>query len=713
MLGYKLTLKKLQSLKKLSFGHFLIVFCVGVILLQFLQVFYFQRDVFLSNYDASYWKDRVEHSRYILPLSDRGIGDDQFYAYGGYKIIEGEDPTKLVYDKPALGISIIGLFAFFLKNPSLSGLFFGLGSIILFYFVVLKTTQSKQAALVSAAFLMVDPQFTHNLAVSLLDLPQLFFLFASILLLMISNKNKRLYLLSVFAAGLALGIFAQLKIPVMYPVIFLLLIGWLYKTHGWKYSLAFLLGNGVSIVVGYIPYLVHGYSLIEFFRIQKFIVAFYKDSNLPLHVEAIWQLLFTGSFPGITDRVSARVAEWSFVYPLAAAVGIFFAGRTLFVKNEQFLVKIFAVILLASLIIFTFIPSYPRYILLFMPFLYFFLVKALFFEKIKKFTPMVIVLFLGYALLNTFFYFHQSPSHGLQYFYSNFSRQYFQDIYQEQVYSDTKKAYTRDEFKRIAMTALEDAKIRNIVIKEEPYIYSPFAQTVEVPITITYKTEYLGAFTERKNITLIRENSKWKVQWQWGYLLTSYEPELKLESTRIVGSRGAIYDVDGNILVEDKVGYLISINPTLLEGDKEKQMLELLSKLSTAMPLDLQDAYLENPLPDTYIPLFTTSAELTESDANKLESFKALKLETSPTRIYNGLTAISTTNTFYDECCTRIYSSYNFHGNKEAPSPELYSDSILSGYDGGSLKILNKDNQTLRTIIEKQPKDGEDITLSE
>jgi hypothetical protein len=104
----------MNFIKKVKPARLFLIICFGILLLQLLQVVYFQREIFTSTYDATYWKDRVEHSRYVLPLSNRGIGDDNFYAYGGYKIFDGENPTKTVYDKPALGISILGFFSYYL-----------------------------------------------------------------------------------------------------------------------------------------------------------------------------------------------------------------------------------------------------------------------------------------------------------------------------------------------------------------------------------------------------------------------------------------------------------------------------------------------------------------------------------------------------------------------------------------------------------------------
>ena len=65
-------------------------------------------------------------------------------------------------------------------------------------------------------------------------------------------------------------------------------------------------------------------------------------------------------------------------------------------------------------------------------------------------------------------------------------------------------------------------------------------------------------------------------------------------------------------------------------------------------------------------------------------------------------------NTVYPECCTRMYSSFNYHG---ANGSEYAYDAVLSGFDGGELSIVDEKGETVRTIIQKSPKNGRDVVL--
>ena len=688
--------------------HYFVLFAGAILLLQLFQIFYFQREMFLKPYDISYWKDRVEHSRYYLPLSNRGIGDDAFYAYAGYKVLQGEDPTKLVYDKPALGIVLIGLLGL-LYNPSVSGFFFGIASLLLTYTIVYKLTKSLIISLLTVTFLAADPLFFQSMSISLLDLPQLFFLLLNIFCLQFVAKKKTVRLLTIFLSGLALGVFAQIKIPVIYPFVFLMEFIWLFKRYGKIIATFFLLGNALSVIPGYLPYAIHGYSFIDFVKIQKFILAFYRDSQLQAHFGAIWQYLLFGNFPGIADGVISRVAEWTIINPFATAIGLITAIVLLRNKKEYFIIKVFAVIVIVSLAIFTVIPAFPRYTILILPFLYFFMVRGILgISKIWSFV--IIAILLIASLFNTYIYFHQSPSSFISYFYSNLSHRYFQDIYHDELDAQTKKQFTRDEFKKLGQKTFFDAKIGNITIKERSYPDVSFRNHALIPVTVTYKTEYLGNFTEEKNIELVRENDQWKVKWHWDYLFDGFNPNEHVRSTRIVGKRGSVIDGQGNVMIQDTTGYLVSFNPSKMDGRQENDMLTLLNKLSYTDKPKLQNTYLENPLKNTYIPLFTIQVPLTQQQKEKLLSYKGLKLQSYPTRIFYKDNPVTISNTNYYECCTRIYSSYNYHGNEKNKDIESMYDKQLSGHDGGSLKIINENGTVSRVIIKKEKQDGQTLS---
>jgi cell division protein FtsI/penicillin-binding protein 2 len=169
------------------------------------------------------------------------------------------------------------------------------------------------------------------------------------------------------------------------------------------------------------------------------------------------------------------------------------------------------------------------------------------------------------------------------------------------------------------------------------------------------------------------------------------------------GKRGAIHDTEGDLLASDITTMLISINPSKIDTKREPQMLKLLNNLSQTT-VYLQNAYLENPLPNTYIPITTIFVLMNPKQQNELNSYPGLQTTPYASRLYSGMIK----NTEYDEHDTKIYSSSDYHG---ISGFEKQYDSKLSGYNGGTLSLTNAKGTIIRTLISRQPKDGQDIII--
>ena len=154
-------------------------------------------------------------------------------------------------------------------------------------------------------------------------------------------------------------------------------------------------------------------------------------------------------------------------------------------------------------------------------------------------------------------------------------------------------------------------------------------------------------------------------------------------------------------------GYIVSINPSLVDKKREDQMLKALQIAINITPVSLQNAYNENIIPNKYIPVGTTFYALNENTKQAILKFPGVKVDEYPSRIYTAMSR-DVQNVMYYECCTRLYSSFNYHG---VAGVEKKYDKVLSGEDGGSLVLLNEKGENDRTIIKKQPKNGQEINI--
>lgn len=690
---------------------FIVFFCLGILLFHFFQIIYSQRALFTQNYDATYWKDRFEHSQWALPLSKRIIGDDGLYAYIGYNLANGGSISGFDSEVPPFGKYFIGLSIKVFNNPLYYSIFFGLGSLILFYLIGVKVLRSKVNSLLAVSILFLDPLFFSQFWQSTLDICQLFFLLVHVLFLtyLINTKTdiNNKFIFYAFMSGLFLGFFAQVKYPMLLPLILIIESFYLILKRTKKEYFLYLIGIGLAILTVNIKFFLDGNSLIDFLKFQKHILSFYLKSQLVIHEGAIWQVLFFGNFPSISTGELIRINEWWIMWSVVGIIGLLASIVFIFKKKILFVWKGLGLFILGSFFILTIIPSYPRYLVIILPFLYLIAVKFVQPLLNKKLLILYIIL-LTYGIINSFFFLLPKPEDSLDGFYYNLSHLYFHDIYQENIINSNSLGLTRDQFRYIANKAFDNAGIKEIVIKELSKNIPAFATGGSVMIGMTYETQDLGSFYEEKVIKTVQKDGKWKIRWDWDLVFNGFSPDFTVQTETTLGKRGSIIGTSGEILAKDYEGYLVSVNPEKIDLKRENEMLDFIGLIGDVKPPHLQNAYLENSLPETYVSLISLFYPLDQKTKAELLSFPGVKLTPYPSRIFEEMDKLTIANTFYKECCTRIYSSYNYHGIK---GPEKEFDKVLWGYSGGKILMKNEKGAIIKEVFAKDKQDGKNVIL--
>jgi hypothetical protein len=685
---------------------------VVVILLFVFQlslILFFQRGVFFQKYDVGYWKDRFEHSQWQLPLSHRILGDDGLFAYVGYTLIHGADPSLVNAETPPVAKYFLGTSILLFQNPLVYTGIIGIATLIVFFFLAKRLLQDTTAAALCAFFLLLDPLFFSQLSGGWVDSTQIFFLLLHFLLLFSLPKKKMWQYIFILFSGILLGIFAESKTPIVLPII--ILIDGVYI---FRYSLIsvilFLIGFGIGDLLPYIYYFQLHHSLLDFIRLQKYIISFYTKSRLSVNHESLWIVVLLGKFPDIVSGAWGFVREWWVFWPLALILGLFISIKSFFFKDDAW-VRMFGVFVIFSLILFSFIPFYPRYLLLVIPFFYLLAAKVLITLSFKRVIHVLIFIAIIYGSVNSFFYLHQNPKNVLDGFSYNISHGYFQDIYQEDITNNSQRDthMNREQFFKILHIVLGQGEIHAISVTMHPFTTNFFATQVTVPLTITYDTEHIGSFNQQKQVKLIKQHGLWKVVWDWNIFLDGFTPGDTLQTKVINGKRGTIKTTTGKVLAEDTDGvyaYKISVVPKDITN--EQAMLKFFYQISGIKAVYLQNAYLENALPDETVDLFTTVRPITDKEFQKLDTFSFIA-EPAETRLYYDYPPTAVVNTVYEECCTRLYSSSNYHG---VLGFEKKYDSLLQGEDGGVLLLRNSTGIVLKTIIQREAKNGQDVIVS-
>ncbi|MCR4264096.1 MAG: phospholipid carrier-dependent glycosyltransferase [Candidatus Roizmanbacteria bacterium] len=678
----------------------------SIIFLQILLIAYYSRSVFIGSYDAVYWKDRYEHSQWVLPLSRRSIGDDALFSHVGREIAYGADPTFSISHVPPVGKYLLGWSIRYFQNYVWYTFLIGIASTVLYYYIARLLLRNTVLSLFAVMLLIFDPLFFSQFTVSLLDLTQLFFLLVTLLFILLTVKvNSKTAYSTAIIAGISLGLTAQVKLPITIPVVFVLCCYYLFRRKNAHITFLFVISSVLGFVIPYFGFFLKGHSLMEFINITRYMIGFYRESELTTHWGALLSVLFIGKFPHIASGESTNVIEWSIMWPISSI--LFFA---FLVSQRKLLTTEFkgvAWYIIISLLIYLSIPAFPRYLLMVTPFLYLFLAHYLGGLN-KNYLLILVVLISFYGIFNTYrFNYLKSIQVTDNYLYS-YSHQFYQDIYQQYIAHPEHLNLTREEFHQLLRTSLNDAQIRNITVHKTKQSIPFLGSRGYVEAEITYQTQHLGSFTEKKIIPLVKTHGEWKIEWNWDLLVQGYRPDYKMVSTIVRGKRGSIVDRTGTILAEDREGYLISVNPYLLNYSYEQEMLELLGNLASTKPVHLQNAYLEDPVPDSAVPVISTFRILPDDELKTLKSYPGVELLPYQSRIYSGIPSTSIQNVNYEECCTRLYSATNYTGME---SLELQYNDTLLGADGGTLLLTDKNGAAIRVILDKEPIVGKNVQL--
>lgn len=681
--------------------------CLLVLFVQFFQIIYFQRSLFAEKYDAEYWKDRYEHSQYQLPLSKRIIGDEGLFAYSGYRVINGDNPFSINNDKPPVAKYLFGLSILLFHNPLYLVLLFGFCTLVVFYFIAKRFLRDNSLALFVTTILFLDPLFFSQFWITGLDLIQLFFLLLNILLVFNIRKLQRWNIFIALGLGLSLGLFVEVKPPIIFPIIFILETFFLLHRGFKKEYLFFIFGFLFGVFLPYLRFIYLGNGIIDVLRVHKFMTSIYLQSQLKTHIGAVWLALLIGKFPNVVTGAFMNVSEWWILWPIITFTGILMAIFSFFAKGAT-LNKGLAVFTLATFAILTLIPSYPRYLIIILPFFYLFGISSVerFFHKGRLIAYSIFLLF---GVINAFLFLLPKAETSLNGFYYNLSKLYMHDVYQESIGDKDSLSFTRDQFRNIAGKAFDGAKIRAIEVKELSKNVPIFSSSGDLKIGLTYKTQDLGKFYEEKTIKLINKDGKWKIKWDWNIIFDGFRPNYRMETQTILGKRGDIMDDKGNRLAWDDSSNLVEFNPSMMDNSREIEMLKLIERYGYKGDISIRNAYLENVLPGSYVPLITFHTKIKKEERDALLAYPGIKIIEYPSRIYNGnINFQNIGNTFYDECCTRIYSSYNYHGTKGV---EKKYDNVLWGYSGGSILMKDDKGVIIKVVFAKNKKDGQNVVL--
>lgn len=340
----------------------LFIFLLIIFFLQFIFRIFSYRNEYLSHFDSKYWKSRYEHSQWVVPNSKQSIGDDGLYAYAGWEYINGHDPTTLNAEIPPFGKYLIGLSIILFNNQNIFALLCGIFVLAMLFLLNKFIFKDNYLAFLPVFLFSFEPLFYTQLRAPFIDL-----LYLGLLLSTFYFFLREQFLISSIFLGLMTAAKAS---STTFPLVSAAMLIYLIYMKHYPEIKKFFLYLPVAILVfllTYIRYFLLGHDLRQFLGVQKWILTFYTNGAKGDPTSA-WQILLAGKWPTWWGQTLA-VNEWNIFWPLSLIATVYYTSSVL-PKHKLYKSMLFAIWIFLYLIFLSFVPVWPRYLLLVLPFMY-------------------------------------------------------------------------------------------------------------------------------------------------------------------------------------------------------------------------------------------------------------------------------------------------------------------------------------------------------
>lgn len=337
-----------------------------IILLLNLSFFIFEsKSFYLEKFNSEKIEKVFKFSQFAPRPENRKfiIEDWDLFALAGYHYVRGANPAEINFEHPPLAKYSFGLSILIFGNPNVIQVFFGLAILFLIFLIGKRIFNSAFLALIPLLIFSFDQIFLTQAKVSMLDLPQLFFVMLSFFVFEKALKNKRYYIF----LGVVLGVVLAIKYlsVAIFGVYFSYLL--IKKREDLKFYFGSLIIAIVVYFLSWIAFFVNGKSLADFIRLNVDIVRLYRSYLPDYPFGEIWRLLITGNWRvwfGTTPIIKVSEFWWFWPVSFVSLVGATFFGRK-FANLHLTLIIFWSWLYLTSA---SFHVIFPRHLLLFLPF---------------------------------------------------------------------------------------------------------------------------------------------------------------------------------------------------------------------------------------------------------------------------------------------------------------------------------------------------------
>jgi len=232
----------------------------------------------------------------------------------------------------------------------------------------------------------------------------------------------------------------------------------------------------------------------------------------------------------------------------------------------------------------------------------------------------------------------------------------------------------------------------------------------QVAVSVDYYSRLIEGLSREIILMLTLADGEWKIEWSKALIFPELEGENQLRLTRIVPSRGNIYDRNGRVIVAYAEAVSLGITPSQIDPEQEENLLKELDR-DLDIPWQVIAAMYEDfpPGVDWYIPLGAISMDTIEGRLGILYSYTTtgLLLRTFEGRYYfNGGVAPQSTGyvRWIQEAEEDDYRILGYSRDEKIGGQglEKWGEPYLSGDRGGILFVVDAEGEILSRLAQSE-----------
>jgi penicillin-binding protein 2 len=243
------------------------------------------------------------------------------------------------------------------------------------------------------------------------------------------------------------------------------------------------------------------------------------------------------------------------------------------------------------------------------------------------------------------------------------------------------------------------------------------AQSAQASYRVTLQSVLVGNIQRDSVMNLSMEESAWRVQWSDELILPELAGGNTLWMDRLVPARANIYDREGEIIVGYTEAVSVGIVPGRIDPEQEEDFLNDLQWITGIHPVGISQSYVDFPFGvDWYLPL----GEVTLDHVSRFYTIGngydngVLFMYPFESRFYydNGIapqTVGYVSRIQADE--EEDYLRFGFRRDEKVGRQgiEKWGESYLTGGRGGTLYVLNPDNEVVTQLADSPAEPAQPI----